>query len=326
MVFNVYLKGTEELAKKFDYLEETISRFIQLYGVDETRKILQAYEKPPLTTIRLNTLKKQPSLIVDRLEGKGFELQQTKLLSEGYIVKKQPFSIGATTEYLLGHYFIQSKASWLPVILLDPKPGEIVIDLTSAPGGKASHIAQMMNNQGTLFCLDISRERMKSLRSNLARCGVINNICIRMDSRETAKLGIKADRVLLDAPCSGEGLMATDKTRRKSRGLDDINRLSALQKELLEVGLKSLKKNGILVYSTCSTAPEENEEVINWGLEQFQIEIMNHEFSNFRGGLINAFDREYNQDLEKAIRLYPHLNSTEGFFCCKIRLQEEIGH
>ena len=312
------------LASKFGYIPETIERFISLFGALETEKMLIAYEKQPKATIRTNTLKIEPSKLKERLAWKGFILEDAEWDSLGFIVKKQPFSLGSTTEHLSGMYFIQSQASWLPVIALDPKPNDLVIDLAAAPGGKATHLAQKMYNKGVLFCIDISRERMRSLRSNLSRCGIINNISIRMDGRELSKLKLKADKILLDAPCSGEGLMAVDKKRRMTRSIVDIKRMAKLQKELLSEAILSLKEKGTLVYSTCSTAPEENEEIIDWAIKNYPIKIEKLPFDNVSPGLISAFNREYNQDLKKAIRLYPHKNGTEGFFVAKISLKEEV--
>ncbi|NHJ31943.1 MAG: RsmB/NOP family class I SAM-dependent RNA methyltransferase [Asgard group archaeon] len=312
------------LADKFGYLPEIIERFLQLFGQEETEEILQAYESKPKTAIRINELKIKPSELVKRLERKGIVLTKSSWYENGFFIEKTPFPIGATTEYLAGYYFIQSAASWIPSLILNPKPGELVLDLTAAPGGKASHLAQLMNNEGTLFCIDISRERIKALRSNLARCGIINNICIRMNAIEFPKYNLKADKVLLDAPCTGEGLMATDILRRITKSQNDIDRLAILQKELIEAGIKSLKKNGILVYSTCSTAPEENEEIIDWALNNFPIELQEIPFKEFSSGFTSAFGKKYNSELKKTKRLYPHKDGTEGFFVTKIVLVEEI--
>ena len=258
------------------------------------------------------------------MEKKGFVLTKSNWYENGFFIEKAPFPLGATTEYLAGYYFIQSAASWIPSLILNPKPGDLVVDLAAAPGGKASHLAQLMNNEGTLFCIDLSRDRIKSLRSNLARCGVRNNICIRMNAIDFPKYNLKADKVLLDAPCTGEGLMATDISRRTSKGEDDIKRLAKLQKDLVQAGIKSLKKDGIMVYSTCSTAPEENEEVINWALDNFPVRMLEIPFKEFSSGFTKAFDKTYDSELIKSKRLYPHKDGTEGFFVCKIVLQEEV--
>ncbi|HUT82236.1 MAG TPA: RsmB/NOP family class I SAM-dependent RNA methyltransferase [Candidatus Bathyarchaeia archaeon] len=314
----------KDLAKKYGYLVETISRFIKIYGIEETKKMIKAYELQPLPSIRVNTLKISVNALKNRLLKKGFILKDVEWYTNGFQVEKEPYSLGATTEYLAGYYFVQSVASWLPPLILNPQPGELVIDLAAAPGGKATHLAQLMNNEGTLICVDISRDRIKSLRSNLARCGVQNNIIIRKDGRQIPELHLKANKILLDAPCSGEGLMALDRTRRTTRTIHDIKRMADLQKELLTAALKSLQKDGELVYSTCSTAPEENEELINWAISEYPLEILEPGFNKFKSGLTSAFDVNYHPDLEKARRLYPHLNGTEGFFVCKMKLREEM--
>ncbi len=309
----------EKLAKKYGYLKSTIERFISSFGLTETEEMLEAYKHKPPTTIRVNTLKISVQELFEKLTNKGFKLIPCEWYANGFVVSNEPFSLGGTIEYLSGYYFIQSKASWLPVLLLDPKPDEIVIDMAAAPGGKATHIAQLMNNTGTLFCLDISRERIKSLRSNLGRCGIKNVICKRMDARDISDLDLKADKILLDTPCSGEGLMAIDKSRRTARNEEDIARMVELQKQLFEAALKVLKKDGIIVYSTCSTAPEENEEIIDEMLKQHNLVVEKTELGNFSSGLISVQNKTYNTDLLKAIRLYPHIHKTEGFFACKLR-------
>ncbi len=315
---------SKALAEEFGYLPETIERFLQLLGYHETKEMLQAYEIKPKIAIRINELKIKSSELIKRLEKKGIILTKSNWYENGYFVEETPIPIGATTEYLAGYYFIQSAASWIPSLILDPKPGEIVVDLAAAPGGKTSHLAQLMNNEGTLFCIDISRERIKALRSNLARCGVINNICIRMNAIEFPKYKLKADKVLLDAPCTGEGLMATDLSRRTTKSQEDINRLSQLQKELIHAGIQTLKKKGILVYSTCSTAPEENEEVINWALDNFPILLQDISFNEFSSGFTSAFGKEYHSEIKKTKRLFPHKEGTEGFFVAKLLLKEEV--
>ena len=145
-----------------------------------------------------------------------------------------------------------------------------------------------------------------------------------MNAIDFPKYKLKADKVLLDAPCTGEGLMATDLLRRKTKSQSDINRLALLQKELLHAGIKTLKKGGTLVYSTCSTAPEENEEVINWALEKFPVQLQEISFKEFSSGFTFAFGKEYNSELKKTKRLYPHRDGTEGFFVAKLLQKEEI--
>ncbi|MCF2142352.1 MAG: RsmB/NOP family class I SAM-dependent RNA methyltransferase [Candidatus Heimdallarchaeota archaeon] len=315
---------TTSLAREYGYHIEIIERFIRYFGLETTKEILEAYNVPLKKTIRCNTLKYSPQELLKRLGEKGFQLEESPYYDLGFIVLAEPFPLGATTEYLRGGYFIQSQASWLPVLALEVQPGEVIIDFAAAPGGKATHIAQLMENQGVLLCLDISRERMKALRSNLTRCGVKNAITKRMDSTSFWKLNIKADKILLDAPCTGEGLMAIDLDRRKKNLKSDMKRLTEIQKELFASALHSLKKEGVLVYSTCSTAPEENEKVIEWALEQFPIEILELQISKIVPGLQKVVKEEFQPAIRKTGRLFPHLHGTEGFFVCKVQLEEEL--
>ncbi|MBD3192081.1 MAG: NOL1/NOP2/sun family putative RNA methylase [Candidatus Heimdallarchaeota archaeon] len=312
-----------KLAKDYGYLPYIIERFIKLFGLKETEEMLEAFEVLPQSSIRVNTLKITSQELIKRLLAKGFELKTIDWFSDGLIIEHAPFSLGSTTEHLSGFFFIQSIASWLPVLTLNPQPNELVVDLAAAPGGKATHIAQKLNNTGTLICVDISRERIKSLRSNLARCGVINALCLRTDGRKISNYELKADRILLDSPCTGEGLMALDRSRRMSKTLKDILRMTKLQKQLLTSSIKILKKGGVLVYSTCSLAPEENEFIINWALNEFPLEIVETKFSSFGKGLTSPFNRNIDPSLKRAVRLYPHKHNTEGFFFCKLKLLED---
>jgi len=318
------LIAAAELARTYGYHPENVERFITHFGLSFTEKMLKAYEQKPKRSIRVNTLKCSKEKLMKRLTMKGFLLEESPYYHLGFIVKNEPLPLGATTEYLLGHYFLQSQASWLPVLALNPQPGEFVVDFAAAPGGKATHIAQKMGNDGILLCLDISRERMKALRSNLARCGVQNVVTRRMDSSNFWELKIKVDKILLDAPCTGEGLMAIDRERRMKRLAEDVTRMALLQKQLLNSALKSLKKGGLLVYSTCSTAPEENEAIIAWALREFPIEILELRINGLEPGLVETVEKKFQTSIQKAGRLFPHIHGTEGFFLCKLELKEEL--
>ncbi|MEA2070132.1 MAG: RsmB/NOP family class I SAM-dependent RNA methyltransferase [Asgard group archaeon] len=312
-------KIIQEISDKYQYCQKLVQRFVSNFGLNETLKLIKGYEKEPLQGIRVNTLKISKRDLKKRLSKKEFILKECKWSNAGLIIKGGKYPLGATTEYLAGYYFIQSPASLLPVEILNPQPGDFIIDCAAAPGGKATHIAQKMKSKGTLLCIDISRERMKSLRANVNRCGITNVICVRRDFKKFANTNLKADKILCDAPCSGEGLLAIDKERRKKVALNDIRRLAQLQKELIQTAVSLLKKEGILVYSTCSTAVEENEEVINWALQEFPLKIEETGFREFSKGHIKLPEKTYNTDLEKAIRLYPQKHQTEGFFICKMR-------
>jgi len=310
----------KELAEKYRYLNYMIKRYLEMFGKEETVQFLEANEQRLMPTLRCNTLRIDEEYFVNLFTKKGFILEKIPRIAYGYRVFKTPFPLGATNEYLLGFYFLQSEASMIPVQELNPKPGEIIIDLAAAPGGKTSQIAQFMKNRGAIIAIDINRKRIKSLRSNLSRCGVRNALIIRMDGRQISDLDIQADKVLLDAPCSGEGLINRDPTRKTSRELKDILYLSGLQKSLIDAALTCLKPGGSLVYSTCAIAPEENEFVINHALKNEGINVKKMDFIRGSPAFTDLmFGETLHPSIKEARRLYPHKDGTEGFFICKLQ-------
>lgn len=315
----------KELAKKYGYHTYMIERYLELFGEDETIKLLEGNEKALNPVIRCNTLKISVESLINRLLAKGFELKKVPWVDYAFQVVKSSFSLGSTTEYLMGYYYIhKGMGSLLPVHVLDPRPGEIVIDAAAAPGGKTSQMAQLMKNKGVILAIDINRERMKALRSNLSRLGVENVIAFRMDARDLPKFGIKVDKILLDAPCTGEGLIPIDKSRKKSRLIEDIKYCSTLQMSMLSALLRCLKKNGVIVYSTCSIAPEENELVIHHVLQQFPLSVEKIDLKDGSPGFTEFFGYKVREELREARRFYPYIHGTQGFFICKLKLREEL--
>ncbi|MFX1575020.1 MAG: RsmB/NOP family class I SAM-dependent RNA methyltransferase [Promethearchaeota archaeon] len=296
-----------------------IKRYIEFLGFDDTINLLKANEKPLTPAIRINTLKTSSEELKQKLEQKGFELEPVEWVPYAYKVIKETYNLGSTHEFLQGYYYLQNIASMLPAIILDPNPADIVIDMCAAPGSKATHIAQLMKNQGVLILIDRNRKRIPALKVNLRRMGIINSIVLNMDANDISKLNIKADKILLDAPCTGEGLIRQDPTRKKSKKLKDIQKMSKIQKLLLRAGLKVLKPGGKILYSTCSIAPEENELVLNDVLQdESDFSIIKIENQYGINGLTNLFDNPLMESLELSQRLYPHLHDTIGFFLCLI--------
>ncbi|MBW3019634.1 RsmB/NOP family class I SAM-dependent RNA methyltransferase [Candidatus Woesearchaeota archaeon] len=252
--------------------------------------------------IRINTLKE--SNVAARLKELGVELSPVKFLKNAYYVKKSPFSVGAITEHLLGYYYIQSAAAQLPAVILDPKPKEDVLDMCSAPGGKLTQMAALMGNKGRLFAYELKKERIVSLITNLERCGVKNCVAFASDASGVRKLKLKFDKILLDAPCSGN--YVSDPKWFTHRTLDGIKRSAAIQKRLLRIAVEVLKPGGTLVYSTCSLDPLENEDNINWALDNLPVDV---EDTGLKIG----------DDANKCRRFWPHKTNTEGFFIAKLR-------
>jgi NOL1/NOP2/sun family putative RNA methylase len=296
-----------------------IERYIAFLGIEETIELLEANERPLIPSIRVNTLKIKPDELKNRLENKGFKLEPIDWISYGFKVLNKPDKLGSLHEFLQGYYYLQSIASMIPALILDPKPNEVVIDMCAAPGGKSTHLAQLMNNKGTLILIERNSKRIPALEVNLRRMGITNSMVINLDAINIEKLNFKADRILLDAPCTGEGLIRQDKSRKRSRSKNDINKMVSVQKKLLVAGLQALKPGGKLLYSTCSINPDENEFVVDNVLESnsnFSIIKISEQYGV--NGLTNVYEKNLNNDLKHSQRLYPHIHDTIGFFFCLI--------
>ncbi|MFW9988746.1 MAG: RsmB/NOP family class I SAM-dependent RNA methyltransferase [Candidatus Odinarchaeota archaeon] len=316
-------KDARRLAEEYDYLPYMVQRYIQFLGLDETIKLLRANEKPLIPSIRVNTLKISALELKARLEGKGFELEKIEWIPYGFNVLKESYNLGSLHEYLYGYYYIQNVASMLAAVILDPKPNETLIDMCAAPGSKSTHLAQLMRNKGTLILIDKYKNRIPALLVNIRRMGVINSVVLHMDSINLSELKIKADKILLDAPCTGEGLIRQDPKRKKNKTMKDIEKMASIQKILLKTGLNSLKLGGLLLYCTCSIAPEENEVVIDGVLQntnKFSIIKISKNYGV--KGLTKVFGSKLIEGLKLSQRLYPHIHDTIGFYFCLIKKTE----
>lgn len=267
-------------------------------------------------SLRVNTLKTTDAEIITRLKSLGVKIEKIPFTDNGYYYDSK-FSLGATSEYLQGYYYIQEAASQLPPKILAPKTGEIVLDMCAAPGSKTTQIAQYMQNQGILLALDSDSRRLFALRNNLERCGVENTILYKKDSRFVSDLKIQFDKVLLDAPCSGN--YAIEKEFFTKKSVDGIRERSRLQKELLKAAIRVLKKGGTLVYSTCSLEPEEDEMNIDWVLGKYpELKLEDTGLTIGDPGLTEVFGKKLNPEIKKCRRFWPEKTGTEGFFIAKM--------
>jgi NOL1/NOP2/sun family putative RNA methylase len=304
------------LSAKYSYDEWLVSRFLEY--VPDVKDFLSKMERIPTQYIRVNTLKTSKADLMRRLQSKGFELKNT-VVPEVLAVKKAPLVTGATTEYLLGHYYIQDLSSCMAVDALDITPGQLVLDVAAAPGGKTTFMAQKMNNSGAIIAIEPNSRRARSMSFNLARCGVYNTCILKTDALQVVDFETKFDRVLLDAPCSCEGVIAKDPSRKISHTPQDVDYCSRMQQRLIQAAASSVKPDGILVYSTCSFAPEENEMVVDRLLQDFSnITVEPIEYGS--SGLTRFGNLIFDDQLRNARRLYPHLHDTTGFFIARLRV------
>ncbi|MHA1838474.1 MAG: RsmB/NOP family class I SAM-dependent RNA methyltransferase [Candidatus Ranarchaeia archaeon] len=310
----------KQTAKKFGVDPYIIRRFDRLWGSEKTNEILGSSETKPPTCIRSNTLKTDPEKLYESLTSQGFSLLEVKDCKIAFTVDYAPFPLSHTVEYLNGEFFIQTQASVYPPIVLNPKPYTYVLDLAAAPGGKTSHLAQIMEDTGVIVAVEVHRDRITGLVHNLFRLGVSNVLVIRFDARTFRTTRQKFDYILVDAPCSGEGLLAVDFKRRTNKTVTDIRNCSLLQAQILEKAASLLAPGGTLVYSTCSYAPEENEQQIDFLIRRYpHMYIVPTGLKIGEPGLTCAFGNNYAADLKMTRRLFPHTDNTIGFFIAKIR-------
>jgi len=289
-----------------------LERYKKIFG-NEFKKILDVKLK---NAIRVNTIKISEKELIKRLRAENAKVEKILFTDYGYFVDSK-FSIGATPEYLLGYYYIQEAASQLPVQILAPDKNDIVLDMAAAPGGKTTQISQYMENRGILIAIDKEEFRLKSLRNNLERCGIANCIIYKKDGQNVSDFGMRFDKILLDAPCSGNFVI--DKKWFNKKSISGIKERAELQKKLLKSAVSVLKENGVLVYSTCSMEPEENEMVIDWALKNLLIKLEKIDLK-IRAPPITEFEgNKFDSEIKKCIRIVPYENNTQPFFIAKIK-------
>jgi len=310
-----------------------IERMKLLLGEEEFKKYFDSLNSESFNSIRVNTLKISVEKLKERLIEKKWKIKQPfRDFPEIMIVESnlEPGELGRSLEHLLGYYYIQDISSMLPIISLKPNEKDIVMDLCASPGSKTTQIASGMKNSGILIANEINLGRIKILASNLERCGVMNAIITKSPSdvfcKKIKSLELSADKILLDAPCSGEGTIISNKKTLLMWNKKNIKNLSKKQKRLIYFAIEILKEGGELVYSTCTHAPEENEEIIDYALENFKnIKVEKISLPNefkFRQGVTEWMGKKYSSEVKKCARIYPQDNNTEGFFIAKIKKEK----
>lgn len=290
--------------------------FERLSKIDRSKEFFEFLEKPLRKSVRINTLKADLDYVVNRLS--GILEEKVPWCEEGYYINTENFS--AIPEHQLGVIFSQSSVSMIPPVIMELKPGMLVLDLCASPGAKTTQIAQYMNNEGCVVANDVKIERINMLVSNIQKCGVLIAKITMMDGRRFARFENRFDAVLVDAPCSNLGMIRRSFSHAKSWNIKMSLDLSKLQKELLMTGYRCLKPGCVLIYSTCTFEPLENEEVVDFLLRNSEAEIEKIDlpikaiegFTEFEG-------KSYLGEVRRCLRIHPQMNDTEGFFVAKLR-------
>ncbi|MCS7143649.1 MAG: NOL1/NOP2/sun family putative RNA methylase [Archaeoglobaceae archaeon] len=286
----------------------------RLKKIDCSDEFFHFLDRKLRKSVRINTLKARIDYVLERLRILDERIPWCR---EGFYVKTNEFS--CVPEHQLGIIFPQSSVSMIPPLLLDLKPGIKVLDLCASPGAKTTQIAQYMENEGCIVANDVKMERVNVLISNLQKCGVLIAKVTMMDGRKFAKFEKKFDAVLVDAPCSNIGMIRKKYSYAKFWSLKLSIDLSKLQKELILAGYRALKPGGVLVYSTCSLEPLENEAVVDHLLRNTNAEILEIDLPlKSLEGFKKFENLEFLEEVRKCLRIHPQMNDTEGFFVAKI--------
>jgi 16S rRNA (cytosine967-C5)-methyltransferase len=289
-----------------------VRRWVKETGVEETLRVCMFNNRISSLTLRTNTLKIDRKDLIEKLKGKEFKPVPTTYSEEGIVLRDPP----PTSELPFikeGLYVIQDEASQLVTSILDPKPGERILDACAAPGGKTTHMAQKMDNRGEISALDVSKGKLDLIGEGCQRLGIKIVRTIKGNAAEPLPipLGMEYDRLLADVPCSGFGTLRRNPDLKWRRGEEDIKRLSELQLSILSHLSVYLKKGGIFVYSTCTVFHEENEDVVEKFLEghpEFELD----QRDKFLPEKIRPFVQS------RYFKTFPPRDEMDGFFVARL--------
>lgn len=284
-----------------NYKEEILDYYKKNFP-DKYENIVNA--EVPKKSFRTNLLKISSSELKARLEKHGFKILPS-VVADSFIVEQEPFSLGGSLEFLLGLLYIQDFTSAISPLELSPKPNDLVLDMCAAPGGKTCILSQLMKNTGAIVSLDLNTPKIKSMISNLERMNVKNVLLYKKDSRKIENINVVFDKILLDPPCSADGIACRDEKRKSTLELNDFKKYKDMQKDLIQSAFNVLKTSGSLVYSTCSLSIEEDEEVMDFAKAiGFKIEKPKLQLGTWTG---------------RGFKIFPSDYRTQGFFYGRLR-------
>jgi 16S rRNA (cytosine1407-C5)-methyltransferase len=292
----------------------------------------EASSKPLRKSMRVNTLKTSVEKFREWGSERNWQMEQVPWCDEAFFIDREDRTeaLGKDLLHLLGHTYMQEAASMLPVELLDPQPGEKILDMSAAPGSKSTQIAAKMQGRGVVIANDVQEKRLWTLKSALHRLGVTNVLVTRKVGQWFSKhMTERFDRVLCDAPCTAQGTARKDSDALDYCSPENIGKMASLQKELLSAAINATKIGGTIVYSTCTLTPEENEGVIAAMMHEFEgkIEIVDPltiapRFQSLKRGVEDSFfvqEKIGASQKYPCVRLWPHTYDVEGFFCAVLK-------
>lgn len=308
---------TGYLTVRYSYPKWLVVKFIDLFGAEFAEGLLDAGNSTPELVLRTNTLRNSREELLTELKKEGVEAVNGKYVNEAVFLKST-VSIARLKAFKNGLFQVQDESSMLPATVLAPAPGETVLDACSAPGGKTTHLAQLMQNKGIIIARDIHEHKLKLVNDAAVRLGITIVKSELHDAALPDPQNIKVfDRVLLDAPCTGLGIVRRKPDIKWARETKDVENITALQKKLIHTVSELVKPGGVLVYSTCTILPEENNDIV----EDFLKENADFEADDIAPFLPAELAQKAKGCM---LQLYPNRDGIDGFFIARIRRREAV--
>lgn len=259
----------EKICFEYSFEPWLVKMFIKQYGAEKSQLILAGLNSTPNVTVRVNSLKMSYEEAMDKLEADGYEALEGFVCPEAIRINKGR-SIEQNPLFKEGFATVQDESAMLVAPSMDLKPNMTVLDLCSAPGGKATHASEIMENTGTVYAFDIHEDKLPLIQDNAKRLGITNIKCGVIDAAAyEEKLKDSADRVLIDVPCSGLGIIRKKPEIKWTKNLKQLNEIITIQRDIMKNASKYVKAGGILLYSTCTLNKQENEDNVKWFLKTF---------------------------------------------------------
>ncbi len=311
------MKEYEKIAIELSHPEWIVKRYIDDYGLAETIEICKANNVAPYNSIRVNSLKISRDAMLDLLKK---DFPENTNIAPSFISKRgiRINGVGNLAEthwYKDGYFTIQDESSMLVADVLNPQPGMSILDATAAPGGKTTHLAELMQNRGKIIASDIHNHKINLIKEHQKRLGINIIETVTIDARKLSeKYGKIFDCILLDAPCSGLGVIRRKPELKWTKTENDIANLTMVQESILEAVSSLLKPGGVLVYSTCTMTKEENQDIVYKFIDKHPEFTLDNSLSSYLPDIINQKIDNY----DGIAQILPHYFCTDGFFICRM--------
>ena len=303
------------LMVEYSFPQWMVERFIRQYGLADAERLCAWYNQPAAMWIRTNTLKTTRAELKQILENEGLTVTESRHTPEGLKIENA-VNLHKLKAFQQGLFTVQDESSMLVALAAEPAPGQRVLDVCSAPGGKSTHMAQLMKNKGTIYACDIHKHRLDLIAENCKRLGITNIELVQQDGTKLTKRWQEPfDVVLCDVPCSGLGVLGRRADARWAKESEDIEGLCRIQKKILEEAAQLVVPGGTLIYSTCTIAPEENQEMV----EAF---IKNHPEFELDETLTDCW-LDVDKDETGYVQFLPFMDDMDGFFIARMMRKED---